>query len=90
MYTANEVFRFLLEVPEYLEWLKFRSSRIIKLHKDLYKYIKNKKNEYKVGLDIYRAEDDWKYQTRFSNLAEYCDWIKPMFYSAINHLKKNS
>ncbi|MBI2339326.1 MAG: hypothetical protein HYU99_03015 [Deltaproteobacteria bacterium] len=81
MTTADEAIRFLLDVPQYLEWLRFRSSIMERLHRELYEYIKEKEKHYTVGLDIYGAKDDWKYQTRFHKLAAYCDWIKPMFYS---------
>lgn len=77
-----EAIGFLLNVPEYLEWLRFRSSRLTEFHKVLYEYIKNKNENYKVGLDIYGAKDDWKYQTKFIDIVKYCDWIKPMFYSS--------
>lgn len=83
MMYADEAMRFLQDVPEYLVWLKFRSNKIEKLHKELYKYIKNKNRNYKVGLDIYGAREDWKYQMRFDKLSKYCDWIKPMFYSSV-------
>ena len=79
--TADEAIRFLLSVPEYLEWLQFRSSIMTRLHKRLYERIKSKERDYQVGLDIYGAKDDWKYQTQFGELSKYCDWIKPMFYS---------
>ena len=82
MSKADEAIRFLLDIPEYLEWLRFRSSIHTQLHKDLYEYVKNKNNNYKIGLDIYGAKDDWKYQSRFHELAKYCDWIKPMYYSS--------
>ena len=81
MKTADEAFRFLLNVPQYLQWLKFRKEIMVRLHKELFEYIKGKKDTYLVGLDIYGAKDDWKYQTQFQELAQYCDWIKPMFYS---------
>jgi hypothetical protein len=81
MKSADEAIRFLLSVPEYLDWLRFRSTIMTRLHKRLYERIKSKKRSYKVGLDIYGAKDDWKYQTQFSELSKYCDWIKPMFYS---------
>lgn len=82
MVRADEAIRFLLDVPEYLEWLKFRSSRLTDLHKSLYEYIKNKNDNYKVGLDIYGARDDWKYQIKFQDITKFCDWVKPMFYSS--------
>ena len=81
MKNADEAIRFLLSIPEYLEWLRFRSSIMTRLHMRLYKRIKSKVRNYKVGLDIYGAKDDWKYQTQFNELSKYCDWIKPMFYS---------
>ena len=81
MKTADEALRFLLDVPEYLEWLSFRSKVLTRIHRELYEHIQNKPKAYKVGLDIYGAKDDWKYQTRFQELSQYCDWIKPMFYS---------
>ena len=81
MKTADEAIRFLLSVPEYLDWLRFRSSIMTRLHKRLYKRVKSKQRDYKVGLDIYGANDDWKYQTQFAELSKFCDWIKPMFYS---------
>jgi hypothetical protein len=81
MKSADEAIRFLISVPEYLEWLRFRSAIMTRLHKRLYERIKLKQLSYKVGLDIYGAKDDWKYQTQFSELSKYCDWIKPMFYS---------
>jgi len=82
MSKADEAFRFLLDIPEYLEWLRFRSAVHTEAHKDLYEYIKNINSDYKIGLDIYGAKDDWKYQTKFNELAKYCDWIKPMYYSS--------
>jgi len=82
MFNAHEVFRFLVDVPEYLEWLRFRSSIHTEIHKNYYEYVKEKNSSYKVGLDIYGAKDDWKYQVRFHELAKYCEWIKPMFYSS--------
>jgi hypothetical protein len=82
MSAANEAVRFLLDVPEYLDWLRFRSSRMTELHKELYGYLKAKSERYQVGLDIYGAKDDWKYQTRFEDIAKHCEWIKPMFYSS--------
>lgn len=82
MAYAYEAFNFLLDVPEYLEWLRFRSTIHTELHKNLYEYIKNKKNSYEVGLDIYGVKDDWKYQSRFSEIAKYCDWCKLMYYSS--------
>jgi len=86
MTYADEMIRFLQDVPEYLVWLKFRSSKVVKLHRELYEYIKNKNKDYKVGLDIYGAREDWKYQMRFDKIAECCDWIKPMFYSSVLEL----
>ena len=82
MSKADEVIRFLLDIPEYLEWLRFRSSIHTEMHKRLYKYIKDKKSSYEVGLDIYGAKDDWKYQSRFPEIAKYCDWCKLMYYSS--------
>ena len=82
MKTADEAIRFLLDIPEYLDWLKFRSKIMTRLHQCLYNRIKEKNKSYEIGLDIYGAKDDWKYQTRFHELARCCDWIKPMFYSS--------
>lgn len=86
MVYADDAMRFLQEVPEFLVWLSFRSSRMEKLHKELYKYIKSKNSNYEVGLDIYGAREDWKYQMRFDKLVKYCDWIKPMFYSSVTEV----
>jgi hypothetical protein len=82
MSRADEAIRFLFDIPEYLDWLRFRSSIHTEMHKGLYEYIKNKQSRYDVGLDIYGAKDDWKYQSRFKDIAQYSDWCKLMYYSS--------
>jgi len=79
--TAGDAFRFLIDVPEYLEWLRFRSSLFTELHKELKDYIESKNKNMIVSLNIYGASDAWKYQANYKSLTEQCDWIKSMFYS---------
>lgn len=79
--TAGDAFRLLIDVPEYLEWLKFRSSLLTELHKELREYIESKNKEMIVSLDVYGVDDAWKYQENYKSITEQCDWIKPMFYS---------
>lgn len=79
--TAGDVFRFLIRVPEYLEWLQFRVKCSIGVHQRIYQLIKELNPRSVVGLDIYGPDDCWKYGTDFRLLCKYSDWIKPMFYS---------
>jgi len=79
--SAGDAFRLLLDVPEYLEWLRFRATLITEVHKELKDYIESKNKDMIVSLDAYGAEDAWKYAVNYKTLTEQCDWIKPMFYS---------
>ena len=79
--TAGDSFRLIMDVPEYLEWLRFRSSLFTEFHKELKEYIKSKNEKMLLSLDIYGPDDAWKYQTDYYSLTEQCKWVKPMFYS---------
>jgi len=79
--TAGDVFRFLLRVPEYLEWLRFKVECNIEIHQNIYQLIKELNSRLIVGLDIYGPDDCWKYGTDFELLCKHSDWVKPMFYS---------
>lgn len=79
--TAGDAFRLLIDIPEYLEWLRFRSSLFTELQKELKDYIESKNKDMIVSLNVYGASDAWKYQANYKSLTEQCDWIKSMFYS---------
>jgi len=78
---ADEVFRFLTDIPEYLDWLRFRMRAHAELHAEIYNLAKTIDRETKVALDIYSVSDSWKYVVDWKMMADACDWIKPMFYS---------
>lgn len=79
--SCDETFSFLMEIPEFLSWMKFRSENFSELHQELYQFIKKLKPDCTVALNTYGPADSWKYAANFRKLAEYCDWVKPMFYS---------
>ena len=78
---AYEVFRFLVDIPEYLDWLRFRMKIHSELHAEIYSLAKSIDPSTKVALDIYSVSDSWKYAVDWKTIQEACDWIKPMFYS---------
>jgi len=78
---ADEVFRFLADIPEYLDWLRFRMRAHAELHAEIYNLAKTIDRGTKVALDIYSIPDSWKYATDWKMMVDACDWIKPMFYS---------
>lgn len=78
---SAEVFTFLMEVPEFLEWMRFRAQTFVDLHQELYEWVKSIKPDCQVALNTYGPADSWKYAANYEKLAEQCDWIKPMFYS---------
>jgi hypothetical protein len=79
--SSAETFHFLMEVPEFVTWMKFRSESFTELHQELYQFIKKLKPDCTVALNTYGPADSWKYAANFKKLAENCDWMKPMFYS---------
>ena len=79
--SSYETFNFLIEVPEYLEWMRFRAKQFAKLHEELYNFIKKIKPDSIVALNTYGPGDSWKYAVDYCKLVQYCDWVKPMFYS---------
>lgn len=78
---SAEVFNFLMEVPEFLEWIRFRAETFVDLHRELYSWVKSIKPNCQVALNTYGPADSWKYAANYEKLAQQCDWIKPMFYS---------
>ena len=78
---VDEVFRFLAEVPEYLEWLRFRMESNSEIHEEIHELVKSIDPSLKVALDIYSISDSWKYAADWKKLVGSCEWIKPMFYS---------
>jgi hypothetical protein len=79
--TADDVFRFLLDVPEYLEWMIVKARTLADLHAQIYSLAKSLDRKVKIGLDLYSVSDSWKYCVDWKQMQESCDWIKPMFYS---------
>ncbi|QPM69098.1 hypothetical protein RT761_02326 [Atribacter laminatus] len=79
--SPDEVFNFLDKVPEFLQWMHFRSKSFTEIHKELYKYIKKLNPSIQVALNTYGPADSWKYAANFNDLVSQCDWVKPMFYS---------
>jgi hypothetical protein len=77
---AHEVFRFLTDVPEYLDWLRFRMGTLAELHAEIFGMAKQVDPMMKVALDIYSVSDSWKYAVDWKAMMEACDWIKPMFW----------
>lgn len=81
MLSADDAFRFLTEVPEYLEWMRFRTKEFTGLHEELYGFSKQIKPEIQIALNTYGPSDSWKYCADYGELKKYSDWMKPMFYS---------
>lgn len=79
--TVDETMRLLMDVPEYLEWLRFRAECLSDFHRELYRLVKSIKPKAEVTLDIYGPTDCWKYASDFRSLTKNCEWVKPMFYS---------
>lgn len=82
MTTPDSVFSMLLDIPEYLDWCRYRSKTFTNLHQKIYEIAKTIKPNCEVALDIYGPHDSWKYATNYNTLTKYCDWVKPMFYSS--------
>lgn len=78
---ADEVFRLLTDIPEYMDWLRLGIRSHAELHAEIYNLAKKIDGENKVALDIYSVRDSWKYAVDWKMMADACDWIKPMFYS---------
>jgi hypothetical protein len=78
---SAEVFNFLVEVPEFLEWMRFRAHTFVELHTELFNWAKSIRPDCQVALNTYGPADCWKYAANYEMLASCCDWIKPMFYS---------
>lgn len=76
-----EVFNFLMQVPEFLDWMRFRANTFTELHRDLFDWARSLKPGCLVALNTYGPADSWKYAANYEMLATHCDWIKPMFYS---------
>jgi hypothetical protein len=79
--TPDDVFRFLTQVPEYLDWFLFRSKCHQELQAKIYGFAKLINDRAQVALDIYSVSDSWKYAVDWKAMKTVCDWMKPMFYS---------
>jgi hypothetical protein len=70
-----------MQVPEFLDWMRFRADTFTELHRELFDWTKSLNQSCFVALNTYGPADSWKYAANYQKLATNCDWIKPMFYS---------
>jgi hypothetical protein len=77
-FSRPNVFHYLLQNSEILDFLKFRSHSINHFVKNVEQLVKESGR--KLGLDVFPPSLSWLVGQDYSILKDNCNWMKPMIY----------